>query len=299
MIPKQQEIELPLLKTLDGLGGKAHAQDVYAAVTKLFPQLTEADLSEQLPSGGNKWTNRIQWVRQSLVARGEMTSAGHGVWAVTEKGASRIKAVSLGGSQASSPQTQAKTSDPVSVSASVGMIAATPSTSTNLPSANLEDIADEYLDSFTQKVLNKLQDLSSSQFEEFAGNLLRGYGFQKVVITGKSGDGGIDGNGQLKVGMATVKAAFQCKRWQPGSTVGSKDVQAFRGSIQGQFEQGYFFTTSTFTKAAQQESIKAGAAPVILFEGRQVVEIMIEKGIGVRWRPIEVYEDQLDQLFDK
>lgn len=107
----------------------------------------------------------------------------------------------------------------------------------------------------------------------------------------------IDGHGQLRVGLATIKAAFQCKRWQ--QAVGPKEVQAFRGAIQGQFEQGYFFTTSTFTKAAQGESIKMGAAPVVLFEGQQIVEIMIQKGIGVTRRPVEVYEDQIEQLFEK
>jgi restriction system protein len=162
---------------------------------------------------------------------------------------------------------------------------------------NLEDIADDYLSSFKQKVLNKLQDLSPEQFEEFAGSLLKGYGFQKVAVTGKSGDGGIDGHGQLRVGLATIKAAFQCKRWQ--QAVGPKEVQAFRGAIQGQFEQGYFFTTSTFTKAAQEKSIKMGAARVVLFGGDQGAGIMIEKGVGIRRRPVEVYEDQIDQLFEK
>jgi restriction system protein len=100
----------------------------------------------------------------------------------------------------------------------------------------------------------------------------------------------------LKVGLAVVKAAFQCKRWQ--AQVGSKEVQAFRGAIQGQFEQGYFFTTSTFSKAAQAVSLKIGAAPVILFDGDQIGQIMIEKGIGVKRRPIELYEDQIEELFE-
>lgn len=148
---------------------------------------------------------------------------------------------------------------------------------------------------FKAKVLQKLHDLTPEKFEEFAGVLLKGYGFQKVKVTGKSGDGGIDGHGELKVGLAVVKAAFQCKRWQ--NQVGSKEVQAFRGAIQGQFEQGYFFTTSTFSSAAQAESIKVGAAPIILFEGEQIVQIMIEKNIGIKGRPVQVYEDQIEDLF--
>ena len=68
MMPKQQEIEIPLLAALVTLGGKAKSQDVYPAVTNLLPQLTPADLAEQRPSGGgSKLINRIQCVRQRLI----------------------------------------------------------------------------------------------------------------------------------------------------------------------------------------------------------------------------------------
>ena len=269
-MPKVHEIEVPLLRALHSLGGKAPAKDVYPVVTKGFPQLTPGDIAEQLPSGGNKWTNRIQWARQRLVERGEMASGGQGVWVITPEGVSRLK-------------TAPKRTSPPLIQESAA--------------SDFEETVDDYLSAFKMKVLQKLLDLNAAQFEEFAGALLRGYGFQKVVVTGKSGDGGIDGHGELKVGMAVMKAAFQCKKWK--DAVGSKEVQAFRGAIQGQFEQGYFFATSTFTKAAQQESIKSGAAPVILFGGEQVAQIMIEKGIGIRSRPVEIYEDQIENLFEK
>lgn len=287
MMPKQRDIELPLLAALKGLGGKAKAQDVYAAVTKAFPQMTQADLAEQLQSGGNKWTNRIQWVRQRLVEAGEMDSPTHGVWAITTKGEARL-AGEPGVLQGPLKIKAAGSSVPP-------QIPPAPAPPQPLP-PNLEETVDDYLSAFTAKVLQKLHDLTPDQFEEFAGALLKGYGFQKVAITGKSGDGGIDGHGELKVGLAVVKAAFQCKRWK--GQVGSKEVQAFRGAIQGQFEQGYFFTTSTFSKAAQAESVKIGAAPIILFEGEQIIQIMIEKGIGVKRRPVELYEDQIEELFE-
>ncbi len=274
MMPSQREVEVPLLHALQSLGGKAPAQEVYKAVTKLFPQLSEADLSERLSSGGNKWTNRIQFARSSLVTKGELTSAGHGVWAVTEKGLARLKG-----------------SDPLPAP-HVDQVS---EVEFPLPSTNLEEIDEGYRLSFKQKALDKLQDLSPSQFEQFGGFLLKGYGFQKIEVTGKTGDGGIDGHGELEVGLATIKAAFQCKRWQ--QAVPPKEVQAFRGSFQGKAEQGYFFTTSTFTKAAQEESRRIGAAPVVLFDGGKIVDLMIERRIGVRGRPVEVYEDEIDQLF--
>jgi len=134
--------------------------------------------------------------------------------------------------------------------------------------------------------------LSSDKFEEFAGLLLERFGFLNVEVTGRSGDGGIDGRGELKLGLAVVRAGFQCKRWQ--AQVGSPEVQAFRGAIQGQCELGYFFATSP----AQAESVRKGAVPIILFDGDQIGEIMIEKEVGVRRRPVELYEDQTEGLFE-
>jgi restriction system protein len=284
MMPNQIEIEIPLLSTLKTLGGKAKPKDVYTELVKAFPALTPSDLAEQLQSGGNRWTNRIQWVRQALVARGELSNQSHGIWEITSLGLNRLKAHKESG-----------TSLPA-FTPSEEMQKAQTRKFLEAETVNLEEVSENYTASFKNNVLQKLHDLTPAQFEHFASFLLKAYGFQKIIVSGKSGDGGIDGHGQLKVGMAILKAAFQCKRWD--NTVSPKEVQAFRGAIQGQFEQGYFFTTSTFSKAAQGESIKSGAAPIILFGGTQIVDIMIERGVGIRRRPIEIYEDQLDTLFE-
>ena len=84
---------------------------------------------------------------------------------------------------------------------------------------------DAYLDAFEQKVIQKLSDLEATEFEQFAGVLISSYGFTNVIVTKKSKDGGIDGHGELKVGLATLKAAFQCKKWK--GTVGSPDIDGF------------------------------------------------------------------------
>ena len=66
-------------------------------------------------------------------------------------------------------------------------------------------------------------------------NLLVVYGFSNLSVTQKSKDGGIDGFGKLKIGIAHMSVAFQCKRWNVGS-VGRKEIDAFRGAIQGEYE---------------------------------------------------------------
>jgi len=278
MMPKQVEIEIPLLRCLEEMGGQAKPADIYKRISKFLPDLNESDLAETLASGGNKWTNRIQWVRQRLVSKGEMASREHGVWAITEKGRHRLSSFGKAGG---GPQVTAQTFR---------------GSTQDFGADQFEELAEDYLGAFKRKALQKLQDLTPQQFERFAGVLLAAYGFLEVKVTGRSGDGGIDGHGRLKVGLATMNVAFQCKRWQ--GQVGRPEVDKFRGAAQGEYEQGIFFTPSDFSAQARDASIKKGAVPIVLVNGDAIVQLMIDKGIGVRRRPVEIYEDQIDALFE-
>jgi restriction system protein len=272
VLPSQPDIEVPLLIALEKLGGKARPEQVYKFVTRYFPNLTEADLAEEIASGGsNKWKNRIRWVRQRLISKGDLISPEYGLWTITEKGKARVK-----GSQSGIIKVQRK------IEPQIG--------------PNLEELADEYLSAFKEKVRQNLQELTPQQFERFAAALLAAYGFVDVVPTGKTKDGGIDGHGKLKIGLATLSVAFQCKRWQ--GNVPIKEIRQFRGVVQGSYEQGYFFTTSDFVAGAQNESVKKGAATIVLINSDAIVQLMIDKGLGIRRRAIEIYEDQMDTIFD-
>jgi restriction system protein len=292
MMPPQKNIDLPLLKALVAMGGKGVARDVYKAVEKFFPQLTDADRSETLPTGGSRWTNRIQWVRQALVDRGELTSAGRGIWAVTDKGRARLDL-----------ELKSRPSDIEAVDGPTESIPSQALVSADAAAAdfpvNLEELAEDYAAAFERKVLQELIDREPSDFEMFATKLLTAYGFRRVKVTNKrtAPDGGIDGDGELKVGLVTMRAAFQCKKWR--GCVGRPEIDKFRGAIQGRFEHGYFFTTSTFSSEARQASIRDGAVPIFLFDGHEIIQIMIDKGLGIGRRPIEIYEDRVDSLFDK
>ena len=92
-----------------------------------------------------------------------------------------------------------------------------------------------------------------------------------------------------------MNVAFQCKRWNIGS-VSRKEIDAFRGAIQGEYEQGLFFTTSTFTKEAMAYSIKQGAVPIILIDGKMIVDFMIEKQFGIEHENLPIYINALDQV---
>ena len=114
-----------------------------------------------------------------------------------------------------------------------------------------------------------------------------------MVVTKPGKDGGIDGNGKLKIGITYLHVAFQCKRWK--GNIGRTEIDKFRGAIQGEFEQGIFFTTSNFSKEALNVTRKSGAVPIILIDGDTLVDIMIERKFGVESESIPVYINALDR----
>ena len=255
MLPKQKDIEIPLLEVLVELGGQGKPKEIYPLVTKKFPEIREEDLAETLLSGGNKWTNRIQWVRQKLIEKDEVYSPSRGIWAITDKGRQRVKRKE-------------------------------PSERT----VNFVELHEDYEASFRSQLLDKLNELTPRQFELFARKLLQAYGFVNVNVTNISSDGGVDGYGKLRLGLAIMNVAFQCKRWQ--GNVGRPEVDKFRGAIQGEFEQGVFFVTSDFTPQAREASLKKGAVPIILLNGESIVDLMIQKGIGVERVPLYMYYER-------
>jgi restriction system protein len=268
MMPSQAEVEIPLLRAIQKLGGQAAPRDIYPRVTAMFPQLTEEDLSDTLKHGEKKWLNRIQWTRQALITSGDLESPKRGIWAITEQGSNRLKSLQEEGTP---PAKQAVS-----------------------PKVSLVELYEIYDLQFRSKLLDKLYQLTPRQFEHFARALLDAYGFVQMTVTQIAKDGGIDGHGLLKVGLARMAVAFQCKRWD--GNVSRTEVDKFRGAIQGEYEQGIFFTTSDFTKGAMEASIKKGAVPIVLLNGESIVDLMIDKDFGVHRKPLQIYEDQLDSI---
>jgi len=151
----------------------------------------------------------------------------------------------------------------------------------------LQNLYSLYILDLKNKILLGLKQLSPQSFELFSKQLLDVYGFHDTNVTSISGDGGIDGHGKLKVGLANLNVAFQCKRWTKGN-IQRPEVDKFRGAIQGDFEQGIFFTTASFSDGAINVSIKRGAVPIVLVDGESIVEMMIKKGFGVQLENISI-----------
>ncbi len=258
--PTQKQVEIPLLRVLDQLGGEAKPKQVYPKVAEYFPQLTKEDLEERLPSSAStvKWWNLVQWARQRLVEGGEIDGSTHGVWKITEKGRRAIEAA------AEQPG---------------------PDVTKTMVQVNLKDLVYQNREEMVQRIISELNGLSPSGFEHFCLALLERLGYESVQVTGKTGDGGIDGFGDYRQGIVKIKSAFQAKRWK-GSPVGRPEIDKFRGAIQGDYDHGVFLTTNNFTKDAQDASVKKGAITILLLDGKAIANYMITSGIGVRKEPV-------------
>ena len=157
----------------------------------------------------------------------------------------------------------------------------------------LRQIHQEYLADFRERTLKQLKGLDPGALELFCKNLLTVYGFRDVAVTRISRDGGIDGHGRLKVGFAYFNVAFPYKRWT-GWPVGRPELDQFRGAIQGQYDQGVFFTTANFSHEAEGSSFKSGAVPIVLINGSTLIDIMIEHGFGIEVEYLPVYGLAID-----
>ena len=131
-------------------------------------------------------------------------------------------------------------------------------------------------------------------FERLAQRVLRECGFSQVEVTKKSGDGGIDGTGKLKInGIFSFNVAFQCKRYS--GLVGAPAIRDFRGSLTTNIEKGVLITTGSFSKAAREEAASPGKQQIDLVDGEDFINMIAEYGIGVK----EVKTYEIDENFFK
>lgn len=140
-------------------------------------------------------------------------------------------------------------------------------------------------------LIDLLRALPPAGFERLCQRILRTAGFADVHVTGKSGDGGIDGHGVLQVNeLVSFRVLFQCKRYQ--GAVGSGEIRNFRGAMTGRTDKGIFLTTGSFTADARKEALRDGVPPIELVDADALTSLMERLGLGVR--PRTVYDVDLD-----
>lgn len=146
--------------------------------------------------------------------------------------------------------------------------------------------------SWRQRVYDILINMDPFAFERLTQRLLRESGFTDVVVTKRSGDGGIDGYGKLKInGVISFNIAFQCKRYQ--GTVGAPEIRDFRGSLTRNIEKGLFVTTGTYSSAAKEEAANIGKQQIDLIDGEDFIEMLADYSIGLK----EVKDYEVDEEY--
>ncbi len=143
-----------------------------------------------------------------------------------------------------------------------------------------------------QRVYEILVGMNPFAFERLTQRILRESGFTDVEVTKRTGDGGIDGYGKLKInGVISFNIAFQCKRYQ--GTVGAPEIRDFRGSLTRNVEKGLFVTTGTYSTAAKEEAANIGKQQIDLIDGEGLIDMLAEYSIGLK----EVKDYEIDEEY--
>ncbi|RKQ49922.1 HB1/ASXL restriction endonuclease-like protein with HTH domain [Roseivirga pacifica] len=140
-----------------------------------------------------------------------------------------------------------------------------------------------------QKLIRKIQEMDPFQFEFLVAELLRKIGYEKVEVTKRSGDKGIDVTGNLTVGgLTNVKTVIQVKRYKTGNNISGKYITQLRGSAEVD-QRGLIITTSNFTKDAMNEAKATNKMPVALVNGQKLIDLLFKYKVGVKESIVSVF----------
>ncbi|KPA10914.1 restriction endonuclease [Candidatus Magnetomorum sp. HK-1] len=259
---------IPILDVLKELGGSGTPTEVTDAVIERL-NITEEEQEKTIKSGASRIRNQIAWARFYLVKSDFIDSSQRGIWSLTEKGLS----VNINEKDVYKCFNDVRKNTIKQSEKNTKLI--------NELDNNLnEETEDEYSFNYKTELKTILQNLSPSGFERICQRLLRESGFQQVVVTGRVGDGGIDGHGILQINpVVSFNVLFQCKRYQ-GSVTASQ-VRDFRGAMMGRTDKGIILTTGSFTLEAKKEARRDGVPPIELVDGDKLVEMfeLLELGL--------------------
>lgn len=280
--PKFVQYFAPIVDGLKSMGGSGRPAEVTDWVANALG-VSDDERSELTSTGVVRFDNAVAWARFYLAKSGIIDASKRGVWTLTEKG----RGMSTPGHneayaifkdvQSGFERVESKVADE------------TVDAEQDAPS---EETAFSAGSNHRAQVIDALMSLSPTGFEAFAQRLLRESGFQGVTVTGRTGDGGIDGNGILQVNpLVSFKVLFQCKRY--AGSVGAGAIRDFRGAMMGRADKGIILTTGSFTSDARKEAVRDGVPPIELVDAEKLVNMLEELELGLK--PVRAY--QIDQSF--
>ena len=255
-VPKYDDLFNPLLTALHQLGSSASIAELEQSVAQVL-NLSEEDLDAPHDGNRTKFAYNLAWARTYLKRFGLIENSARGVWALTAEG-------------------QKATSVDKDV---VKRFVQEEDRKKREERQAQEDDEPEEL-GWEAEVLTALKKMPPEAFERLCQRVLRETGFIQVEVTGKSGDGGIDGRGVVKLGaILSFHVHFQCKRYK--DTVSAPVIRDFRGAMVGRADKGIILTTGTFTREAKAEALRDGAPPLDLIDGDDFVQMLKIYRLGV------------------
>jgi len=272
----------PVVAALQELGGSGTPSEVRDIIIRNL-EISEETLSDKLNDGTSRFENQVAWARFYLVHAGYIGSSKQGIWTLSEQGLDVENAMAI-----DAMKLFKKVRDKFEKEKKKNNVA-------DSEEISPEDASLGTGSSYRKKLLDKIKSMSPGGFERLCQRLLRESGLQKVVVTGKSGDGGIDGHGILQVNpFVSFNVLFQCKRYK--DSVAVSHVRDFRGAMMGRADKGIILTTGTFTHDSKMEASRDGVPPIELVDGEKLVEMFEELELGLI--PRTVYEVD-DEFFDE
>ena len=248
-LPTRNDLKLPTIDAIKELGGSANTDEIYEKIVEKL-QLNDALLEiVNGKTGQTELKYNLAWVRTVLKNQEVISNVGKGIWVLNENKPSEL-----------------------------------PLTNTLILNEFEEKEADvEIFDAekWKQDVIDIIAEkMSPGAFERLIQRVLREKGFSQVEVTGKSGDGGMDGRGIAKInGILSFHIIFQCKRYK--GKVNASEIRDFRGAMVGRTDKGLFITTGTFTRDAIREANRDGTPAIDLIDGEKLAEKLKELNLGV------------------
>lgn len=257
-IPHRNELMRPTIEAIKTLGGSGTGEEIAEQVISMLAIPDELVARPYITKRGNQ-DHRTQleyelaWVRTNLKQLGILENSVRGVWALTGRELTG-ELIGLADRMANKPAT-----------------------------GDWRVHVSKFL----------VETLSPAAFEPLIQRVLRETGFAQVEVTGRSGDGGIDGKGIAKInGILSFRVVFQCKRYR--GSVSASDVRDFRGAMEGRADKGLFITTGYFTREALKEATRDGAIAIDLVDGERLAEKLKELSLGVKVERVETVVVDVD-----
>ena len=269
-MPKYHQLMNPLLSALHELGGSGSVEEILSQVSDAIDLPEDALAIPHNPdkSSQTELEYRLAWARTYLKKYGIIDNSERGVWVIVPEKREVI---------AVNPQDVVKTVREMTRKEHEGQRRA----------ARLEEELPEEAETWRSKLHHVLtRELSPEAFERLVKRMLRESGFVQVEVTGRTGDGGIDGKGIVRVGgLLSFHVLFQCKKYQGSVSPGA--IRDFRGALVGRADKGLFVTTGTFTRDAVREATRDGAPPIDLIDGDQLADKLKELRLGIKTQMVE------------